>query len=315
MDARHDPPPRLGGRYELLDVVGRGGMASVWRAHHHGVAGFRRPVAIKQLLPSLAANDHVAAMFVEEARVVSELSHPHVVQVHDFGRDDDGQYFIAMELVEGTDLGSWIVRHVKVGKPTPWRQVVAIVQDALRGLAAAHERRDEKGVRAPVFHRDLTPSNVLISRHGQAKLADFGLARAMDRVTMTSPGVVKGKIAYVAPEMIAGARASEGSDLYSLGVVLWEALAGRRLYEGVSDLELFVRVGRGEVPPLREVRTDLPEGLCAAADRLLAKHPDERFRSAAAAREALRDVLRADARDGGGPLEPEDVAAYLATLS
>lgn len=304
-------PSRLGGRYELRSVLGRGGMATVWRALLHGEAGFRRDVAIKQLLPGIDGSEEIATMFVEEARVVSALQHPNVVQVFDFGRDDEGRYFIVMELVEGLDLGTFIVRHVRQKRAAAWPIVATIGIDVLRGLASAHERRDEHGVRAPVFHRDLTPSNVLVSRYGVAKLADFGLARAADRATVTAPGIVKGKLAYVAPEMVAGARASAASDLYSFGIVLWEALASRRVHDDVSEVELFVRVGRGEIPSIGGEREGLPRGLVAVVDRLLAKHPGERYATAREAQLALVNVLRLEREH----VSTEDVASYLATLA
>jgi len=300
---------RLGGRYELRSVLGRGGMATVWRALLHGESGFRRDVAIKQLLPGLGSEE-LAMMFVEEARVVSALQHPNVVQVFDFGRHAEGRYFIVMELVEGLDLGTFIVRHVRQKRAAAWPIVATIGIDVLRGLAAAHERRDDHGVRAPVFHRDLTPSNVLVSRYGVAKLADFGLARAADRATVTAPGIVKGKLAYVAPEMVAGARASAASDLYSFGIVLWEALASRRVHDDVSEIELFVRVGRGEVPSIAGERVDLPRGLVAVVDRLLAKHPNDRYTTAREAQLALVNVLRLEREH----VSVEDVASYLQTL-
>lgn len=304
-------PSRLGAKYELISVLGRGGMATVWRAVLHGEAGFRREVAIKQLLPGIAGSEELATMFVEEARVVSALQHPNVVQVFDFGRGEDGRYFIVMELVEGLDLGTFIVRHVRLKRASTWPIVAAIGVDVLRGLGAAHERRDDHGMRAPVFHRDLTPSNVLVSRYGVSKLADFGLARAADRATVTAPGIVKGKLAYVAPEMVAGARASAASDLYSFGIVLWEALASRRVHDDVSEMELFVRVGRGDIPSITTARDDLPRGLVAVVDRLLAKHPKDRYTTAREAQLALGNLLRLEREH----VSAEDVATYVAALA
>jgi len=293
------PGTRLAGKYELLHVAGKGGMATVWQALNHGERGFARPVAIKRVLPSLAHDDGFAEMFVEEARVVAALLHPNVVQVLDFCRDEEGRYFIVMEWVEGVDLGHLIIDHVQRGDVTPWKMIARIAVDVLRALGAAHERRDPTtGEAAPVFHRDVTPSNVMIGVHGVAKLADFGLSRAMDRVTLTMPGVVKGKLAYVAPEMVGGARASAGSDMYSLGVVLWEALAARRLFEG-DDLSLFAKVGRAEVPDVADVRSDLPPPLVEVVRRLLARDPAKRFASAGEARLAFREVPQGTAEELG----------------
>ena len=301
---------RLAERYELIERIGTGGMAEVWRALLHGEAGFRRPVAIKRVLPNLATQQEFAAMFVEEARVVSMLQHPNLVQVHDFVRDAKGRFFIVMELVEGLDLGRWILHFVQRGEPTPWRVVAAVGAQIARGLAAAHGRTDEQGQPAPIFHRDVTPSNVLLGVHGTAKLTDFGLARAMDRVTMTTPGVVKGKLAYVAPELVSGQRASAGSDLYSLGVVLWEALAGRRLFGQVDDMKLFMLVGQGAAAPLAEHRAGRPPALYQVIERAMARRPEERFASGLALADALGAVLRAE----GADVDPVELGTHVADV-
>ena len=297
---------RIAGRYELVRRVGNGGMAEVWLARAHGDAGFSRLVAVKRMLPALAQNLEFAAMFVEEARVVSDLLHPFVVQVEDFCSDRDGQYCIVMEWVEGSDLGKLMVERAKRREPIPWVDVARIGVSVLTALHAAHSRYDQSGESAPIFHRDVTPSNVLLSVHGVAKLADFGLARAMDRITLTMPGVVKGKLAYVSPEMVGGQRASAASDIYSLGVVMWEALTGRRLFEAKNEVELFVKVGRGEIPDLRELRPELPEALCGTVHRMMRKSVAERFSSALVAAETLERVIR----ESG---ERDDLGALLRT--
>ena len=177
-------------------------------------------------------------------------------------------------------------------------------------VGAAHGRTDEQGQPAPIFHRDVTPSNVLLGVHGTAKLTDFGLARAMDRVTMTTPGVVKGKLAYVAPELVSGQRASAGSDLYSLGVVLWEALAGRRLFGQVDDMKLFMLVGQGAAAPLAEHRAGLPPALYQVIDRAMARRPEERFASGLALADALGAVLRAE----GADVDPVELGTHVADV-
>jgi serine/threonine protein kinase len=185
----------LAGEYELVEPIGEGGMATVWRGLTHGAAGFSRKVAIKRVLPGLATDAKFGAMFVEEARVVAELAHPNIVQVHDFDQDEKGLFFIVMEWVEGVDLGRYVRTFTRAGEVTPWPYVAAIAIEVGKALAAAHERRDDAGNPAPVIHRDVTPSNVLLGVGGIAKLADFGLSRAADRASMTRPGTVKGKLA------------------------------------------------------------------------------------------------------------------------
>lgn len=287
-----DQERRLAGRYELLEPSGTGGMATVWRARTHGEAGFSRTVAIKRMLPNVAESAEFAAMFVEEGRVVADLLHPNIVQVLDFAKDEHGGHFIVMEWVDGLDLLTWTTAHRTQKQPPPWRAVASIGAWVLEGLGAAHERRDSTGTLAPVIHRDVTPSNILLSDHGQAKIGDWGLARAMDRVTLTMPGIVKGKLAYVAPEMIGGARANAQSDIYSMAVVLWECFAGRRLFEGKNEVELFVKVGQAKIPSLTEFRNDLPPELLVVLERACQKWPEERWGSARAMALALRQVVR-----------------------
>ncbi len=284
----------LAGRYEPITLAGQGGMATVWKGRTHGEGGFTCPVAIKRMLPSLGDNLDFAEMFVEEARVISDLQHPNIVRFHDFVKDHRDNYVIVMEWVEGIDLGSFVHAYRGAARETPWRALASAAAQTLRALHAAHSRKTAQGEASPIFHRDVTPSNILITPYGVAKLADFGLARAMDRVTITSPGVLKGKLAYVAPELIGGARAGAQSDLYSLAVVLWESLAGRRLFEGKNEIELFVNVGRGEIPALEEEREGLPPRLMEITHRALAKDLDERFGSAASMADALERMLKED---------------------
>ncbi len=298
----------LGGRYELVEPAGGGGMATVWRGRVRGAAGFARTIAIKRMLPSLSESEDFAAMFVEEARVVADLSHPHIVQVQDFGQDERGGYFIVMEWVEGLDLGRWLFAHRRAGLATPWPCVARVGGAIARALHCAHERADADDRAAPVFHRDVTPSNILIDVYGVPKLSDFGLARAMDRVTLTTPGVVKGKLAYVAPELVGGQKATAASDVYSLGVVLWEALAGRRLFEAGNELELFVKVGASQIRPIDELRSDLPEGLGACVQRATEKLMPNRYVDARALAVDLERVLHRHG-DGDGEALARSVAA------
>ncbi|RLB45890.1 MAG: hypothetical protein DRJ42_28940 [Deltaproteobacteria bacterium] len=176
---------KIGGKYQLIEPLGEGGMATVWKGLTLGAEGFTRRVAIKRVLPELAHDKKFTAMFVEEARVVSELAHPNIVQVHDFDHDAEGNYFIVMEWVDGLDLQQWMSAYKTAGERTPWHYVAAIGIEVLRGLSAAHERIDSLGRPSPVIHRDVTPNNILVGRNGIVKLADFGLARATDRASMT----------------------------------------------------------------------------------------------------------------------------------
>jgi len=284
----------LGGRYRIGEEWARGGMARVFRGQLLGAAGFTRPVAIKRMLPALGDDSEFARLFVEEARVVTALSNPHIVEVLDLVFDEEHRVCIIMEWIDGVDLGTYRGLHARVGDPTPWPHVARVGLHTLRALAAAHERPE-----GPVFHRDVTPANILLSTQGVAKLVDFGLARAGDRVTITSPGVVKGKLGYVAPELQTGQRPTAQSDLYALGITLWEALAMQPAFDGRNTMELMVKVGRGEKPDLDTVRANLPPELVAIVHRLCAREPEERYESARAATKAIASLLDSDL----GPFE------------
>ncbi len=289
---RDAPGTILAGKYELLERAGSGGMAVVWRGRTLGASGFSRPVAIKRIIPHLATDPEFVAMFVEESRVVSELQHPAVTQIHDFGVDDHGHHFLVMEWVEGLDLGELVEGWTLVGETAPWEVVTSIGCSVLEGLGAAHERTTPSGEPAPIFHRDVTPQNVRVSTSGEVKLTDFGIARAMDRSTMTRPDAIKGKVSYVAPEMLKGAAASATTDVFCTGIVLWEALAQRRLFEAPTDMQVMFMVHEARVPPLADVRAGLPPALVSAVHRALSRDAADRFPTAREMGRALATALR-----------------------
>lgn len=271
---------RIAGRYELRAMAGEGGMATVWRAIMHGAASFTRVVAIKEIKREFGAIKSYIDMFIEEARVGSDLAHPDIVQVYDF-IEDDGTFFLVMEWVEGVDLEDFVLSYKRQKQHVPWPLVAAIGIHALRGLGAAHSRRRLDGAEAPVIHRDVSPNNVLLSTGGQIKITDFGLARARDRVySLTAPGTVKGKLSYLAPEVTYGKPATPQSDLFSLGSVLWEALVGRRLFDAPDDISIFRAIRRCEVPALAELRPDIPAPLAETIHRALSLEVGERYATA-----------------------------------
>lgn len=281
------------GKYELIEKVGEGGMAVVWRAVMRGAAGFSRPVAVKKIKHEFRASDRYIRMFVEEARVGSELAHPNIVQVIDFCTDKAGAYYLVMEWVDGLDLAAFVNSFARAGDKAPWPLVVAIGVGALRGLAAAHERRRSDGKPAPVIHRDVSPHNILLAGNGIVKLTDFGLARARDRIdSLTAPGTVKGKIGYWSPEIANGGEADVRSDLFAMGVVLWESLAAERLFTGDTDVDVFRKIVACNVKPLSERRNDLPPRLTALLAEALDADPSRRFDSARDMAQQLADVLK-----------------------
>lgn len=288
------PPPQkkiIAGRYEMLDVAGTGGMAAVWR----GIVregGRTRPVAIKRILVDIARDPTVVALFQEEARVGSQLRHPNIVQVIDHGKDEAGASYLVMEWVEGLDFFDYMRSFHAARVHVPWQAVAAVGYQTLRGLVAAHERVDASGQRRPVIHRDVTPSNILVGVDGVVKVADFGLARATDRATMTFPNMIKGKVSYTAPELLRGKKASVKSDIYCLGVTLWEALAARKAFPGKSNVEVLNAIQVGNIPSLAKYRPDVPPVLTDIVHRAVLRNPDERWASAREMANALLSFVR-----------------------
>lgn len=284
----------IGGRYHLLEPVGEGGIAIVWRAVVKGAGAFERIVAIKVMKRAFStAQDHLE-MFLEEARIGAELQHPHLIQVLDFFQDDFNHYCLVMEWIEGTDLRSLSQQLGGVDRPLPWTLVAHVGVGVLRGLAAAHERKLTSGKLAPVIHRDVAPQNIMLGLNGAIKLTDFGMARARDRAAaMTAPGFVKGTLSYMAPEILAGVDPSPASDQFALAATLWESLAGERLFHAASDVEVYKMIRAGEIRPLEDRRPDLPTKLCRTIHRALSMEPDRRYMSAREMIHELDEIIRA----------------------
>lgn len=285
------PGAIIADKYELVDVAGSGGMATVWRALQRGAANFERTVALKRVKPEFERDESFVAMFVEEARVGANLAHPNIVQIHDFGVDS-GLYYLVMEWVEGVSLSRFLQALREQRILPAWQVIAAIGIEACRALGAAHGRTDQTGRPAPVYHRDVTPQNILLGTNGIVKLTDFGLARAADRARMTAPDVIKGKVGYLAPELTRAKQPTIQSDMYALGVVLWQALAGRKLFAGDNDIDIFVAACRGEIPPLVDIRPDVPAHFVSIVERALARDPDDRFRTAEQMGRIIANLLR-----------------------
>jgi len=271
------PGDTVADKYELIEEAGRGGMAVVWRANLCGHGNFSRTVALKQMHPYLAEQQVYVKMFEEEARIGSHLQDGNIAQVYDF-LEDGGHYFIVMEWVEGIDLGSFVNYFVEQDIRPRWDLVAAIGIGVLRGLAAAHERVDGQGESCPIVHRDVSPHNVLLSVQGKVKLIDFGLSLAQDRtIERTEPGIVKGKISYLSPEVVAGSRPSPFSDQFATGSMLWESLVGRKLFDGKNDYDTYTKVRDAQVVPLRPLRPDVPRELVGVVQRSLAQQSSQRY--------------------------------------
>ncbi|GAC1352110.1 MAG: hypothetical protein NVSMB1_11730 [Polyangiales bacterium] len=266
-------------RYRVIDRLESGGMAEVFRAEALGLQGFKKQVAIKRVLAHLAAKETFIKMFLDEARLSARLSHSNCVQVFDIGVGD-GTYFIVMEFVDGANLRGIIDTLKSANRPFPAEEAVYIAIELCKGLQYAHNVVDETGAPLHIVHRDMSPPNVLITKHGEVKIVDFGLAKANTQLEKSEPGIIKGKFSYLAPEAARGQEVDARADIFAIGIMLWELLAGRRLFLGKTDLETVQMVQRAIVPPITRIRPDVPPELEPILARALASDPHERYTTA-----------------------------------
>jgi len=277
----------------VLERISAGGMAEVYKAKQVGAEGFERPVAIKRILPHIARDPNFIAMFQAEAKLAVQLQHGNICQIYQLGRHDDS-FYIALEYVDGRDVGAVLDLHQKQNRGVPLPQACYIISRACEGLDYAHNKKDNSGKSLNIIHRDISPPNLLISYEGEVKLIDFGLAKAVGSSIQTQAGIIKGKLAYMSPEQVRGSQLDGRSDVFALGIVFFELLTARRLFRRDSDLETFDAVRQCKIPKPSEINTSIPEALETILLTALARNPDERFASAAAFHEALREfVLRA----------------------
>lgn len=278
------------GRYELVTRLASGGMAEVHLARMAEGAGAGRLVVIKRIHSHLAGNTRFVRMFLDEARIAARLSHPQVVQVVDLGRVGE-HLFLAMEYVHGEDLRRVVRRALETGRPLPPALGTWIVSEAAAGLHYAHERRDTKGLPLGIVHRDVSPQNLIVTFDGNVKVIDFGIARAADSAHLTRAGELKGKYAYMSPEQARGAPVDRRTDVFALGVLLWELLTGRRLFKRSTDMQTVSAVTACEVPAPSSVRPQLPADFDPILLAALAPHPADRLQTADDLRNALLGVL------------------------
>jgi serine/threonine-protein kinase len=276
------------GRYEVDELLARGGMGEVYRGRLVAAHGFERPLVIKMIRTELLANERAALMFIDEARMAAGLHHRNILQIVDFDRFDDGA-FLVTELVEGCDLR---VLLTYLRAPPRYEVALTIIAELAAGLHAAHEAHGIDGAPLNLVHRDVSPSNVLLGRQGEIKLSDFGVAKARLRSYHTVSGSIKGKAPYMAPEQILGDHVDRRADVFSLGVLLFEVTTRARLYSGKGDATAMKLIIDGYVPEPAELRPGYPPELAAIVRRALARDPDQRYQTA----QAMIDDIDAAAR-------------------
>ncbi len=278
--------PRALGRFELVAELASGGMATVFLGRLGGAGGFQRFVAIKRLHSHLANDSEFVDMFLDEARLAARLHHPNVVPILEIGQSELG-YYLVMEYVEGETLARLLNLSHQAGAPVPTNVTVRIFLDVLEGLHAAHELVGDDGAPLDIVHRDVSPQNVLVGVEGAAKITDFGVAHAADRLAHTRTGQLKGKFSYMAPEQALGTNVDRRADVFAVGTCLWEALACRRLFKGDNEADTLEKVLRGPIPRLRSIQRNLHPAIEAVVAKALERDPNARFASCAAFAEAL----------------------------
>jgi serine/threonine protein kinase len=278
------------GKYLLLDRINIGGMAEVWRGKTFGAGGFERLVAIKRILPNIAEDEEFITMFIDEAKISVQLAHANIAQIYELGQISNS-YFIAMEYIPGKDMRAIFDRCRKKGEPAPIPLVAFCVSKMCEGLDYAHRKKDQMGRDLNIVHRDISPQNILISYEGEVKVIDFGIAKAAGKATKTQAGILKGKFGYMSPEQIRGLPLDRRSDVFAIGVCLYEMLTGERLFVGESDFSVLEKVRKAEVPNPSTYNRKIPEQLEKIVLRALAKDVDERYQYASELGDDLQRFL------------------------
>jgi eukaryotic-like serine/threonine-protein kinase len=266
-------------------------MAEVFKGVAESLQGFRKNVAIKRVLPALTKNQKFITMFLDEARLSLFLQHANIVQVFDIGHADD-TYFIVMEFVDGVDLKAIMEWRRRIGRRLTIGQTIYMIMEVCKGLAYAHDLvHPETGERLGIVHRDVSPANVLISKNGEIKLADFGLAKAASQVESTDPGVVKGKMSYLSPEAARGENVDQRADIFSVGILLYEMLTGKRLFYGDTDYQTVELVRNAKIPPIATQNPEVEPEFEEICRKALARRMEDRFQTATDLQDALAHYL------------------------
>ncbi|MDX9721305.1 MAG: serine/threonine-protein kinase [Myxococcota bacterium] len=272
--------PQSFGPYQLVKHIASGGMAEIYLAKTAGIAGFEKLLAVKMIRENLVDDEEFVDMLVAEAKIAVLLNHPNIVQVFDLGLVNE-RYYIAMEYVDGQDLHNLLVKTAELDDYIPFPIAAYIIKEACAGLYYAHQRNDSAGQPLNIVHRDISPQNILLGFDGEVKLADFGIAKANVARNETQVGIIKGKFCYMSPEQAWGDRLDARSDVFSLGVVLYEMLTGRMIYEEQDQIRLLELVRRTEIPPPSHIRPEIPSALEAIVMQALERDRQLRFQTAA----------------------------------
>jgi serine/threonine protein kinase len=287
------------GTYHIVRHIGGGGMAQIYLAKTRGLAGFEKYLALKVINPEFADEERFIQMLIDEAKITVGLNHVNICQVFDLGQVN-GIYYIAMEFVDGIDVLELVNGLHALGEKVPIEAVALIGRQMCSGLHYAHSRKDRNGQPLNIVHRDISPQNILVSRAGEVKVVDFGIAKAAGMSTRTHAGVIKGKVHYMAPEQAMGQKADSRTDIFSTGIVLWEMLTSSMVYSGDNVRELVEKVRRAAIAPPSSSRTDIPPALDFIVMKALARRVEDRFQTAHEFQIELTKFLSASAPDYSG---------------
>jgi serine/threonine protein kinase len=278
-------------KYRIIDKLDSGGMAEIYRAEAELIQGLKKTVAIKRILPHLTKNEKFVAMFLDEAKLSLYLDHANIVHVFDIGRSGS-TYFIVMEYVNGPNLRSINESMRRIGQPVQIEEAIFMMMEVCKGLGYAHDMvSPETNDPLNIVHRDVSPPNILLSRNGEVKLVDFGLAKAASQVEQTDPGVVKGKFSYLSPEAASGTPLDARADIFAVGIILFELLTGRRLFLGETDYQTVELVRKANIPSLTAINPQIPAELDQIVRKALAREQDQRYQHAYEMQDALAQFL------------------------
>lgn len=297
------------GQYQLIEKIAQGGMAEIFRGKALDAQGIEKPVVIKRILPQIAASPEFVEMLVDEAKIAVMLSHGNIAQIYDLGKVAD-DYFIVMEYVDGKTLSQVMKRLRTLNKRMPIAYALWIAGEVANGLDYMHRKNDDRGNPLHIIHRDISPQNIILSTSGTVKIIDFGIAKAKTKVSTTDSGVLKGKFAYMSPEHAEGEKLDDRTDIFSLGIILFELLTGERLFKGKNNQETIRKVKRAKVSPPSSSRDQVTGELDQIALKALKKNREERYQNAEEFHRALTRTLVTDYPQ----FSPRELVPYLGEL-